>query len=35
MFRIEKKKWLSEKICLMEVKAEALARSAKPGQFLI
>lgn len=35
MFRIEKKKWLSEKICLMEIKAEALARSAKPGQFLI
>ena len=35
MFRIEKKKWLNEKICLMEVKAEALARSAKPGQFLI
>ena len=35
MFRIEKKKWLSEKICLMEVKAEALARSAKLGQFLI
>ncbi len=35
MFKIEKKKWLSEKICLMEIKAEALARSAKPGQFLI
>ena len=35
MFRIEKKKWLSEKICLMEIRAEALARSAKPGQFLI
>ena len=35
MFRIEKKKWLSEKICLMEIKAEALASSAKPGQFLI
>lgn len=35
MFRIEKKKWLNEKICLMEVKAEALACSAKPGQFLI
>ena len=35
MFRIEKKKWLSEKICLMEIKAEALAHSAKPGQFLI
>ena len=35
MFRIEKKKWLSEKICLMEIKAEALARSAEPGQFLI
>ena len=35
MFRIEKKKWLSEKICLMEIKAEALARSTKPGQFLI
>ena len=35
MFKIEKKKWLSEKICLMEIRAEALARSAKPGQFLI
>lgn len=35
MFRIERKKWLSEKICLMEIKAEALANSAKPGQFLI
>ena len=35
MFKIERKKWLSEKICLMEIKAEALANSAKPGQFLI
>ena len=35
MYKIVKKEWLSEKICLMEVKAEALAKSAQPGQFLI
>ena len=35
MYKIIKKKWLSEKICLMEVEAKALALSAKPGQFLI
>ncbi|MGL4392761.1 MAG: bifunctional dihydroorotate dehydrogenase B NAD binding subunit/NADPH-dependent glutamate synthase [Fusobacteriaceae bacterium] len=35
MFKIVKKEWLSENICLMDIKAQDLARSAKPGQFLI
>lgn len=35
MYKIVKKEWLSEKICLMEIEAEALAKSAQPGQFLI
>lgn len=35
MFRIVKKKWLNKKICLMEIEANALSKSAKPGQFLI
>lgn len=35
MFRIVKKRWLNEKICLMEIEAKALSKSAKPGQFLI
>lgn len=35
MYKIVKKEWLSEKICLMEIRAEALAKSAQPGQFLI
>ena len=35
MFKILNKKWLSEKICLMDIEAKALASSAKPGQFLI
>ncbi|MFK4784451.1 bifunctional dihydroorotate dehydrogenase B NAD binding subunit/NADPH-dependent glutamate synthase [Fusobacterium sp. MFO224] len=35
MFRILKKEWLSEKICLMEIEAKKLSSSAKPGQFLI
>lgn len=35
MFKILKKEWLSEKICLMEIEAKKLSSSAKPGQFLI
>lgn len=35
MYKIVKKEWLSEKICLMEIEAKDLACSAKPGQFLI
>lgn len=35
MYKIIKKEWLSEKICLMEIEAKDLACSAKPGQFLI
>lgn len=35
MFEILEKKWLSEKICLMEVKAKELSYSAKPGHFVI
>ncbi len=35
MYKIVRKKWLSEKICLMDVEAKTLAQSAKPGQFLI
>lgn len=35
MFEILDKKWLSEKICLMEVKAKELSYSAKPGHFVI
>lgn len=35
MFEILEKKWLSDKICLMEVKAKELSYSAKPGHFVI
>lgn len=35
MFKILKKEWLSEQICLMDIEAPLLASSAKPGQFLI
>lgn len=35
MFEILEKRWLSEKICLMEVKAKELSYSAKPGHFVI
>lgn len=35
MYKILKKEWLSEKICLMNIEAKDLALAAKPGQFLI
>ena len=35
MYRIVEKKYLSSSIVLMKVEAPRLARSAKPGQFLI
>lgn len=35
MFEILNKRWLSEKICLMDVKADDLSQSAKPGHFVI
>ena len=35
MYKIVKKKMLTPIICLMEVQAERLAKSALPGQFLI
>src|SRR3712207_5414105 len=35
MYKIIKKKYLTENICCMEVEAQALAEAAKPGQFLI
>ncbi|MGL4253067.1 MAG: NADPH-dependent glutamate synthase [Fusobacteriaceae bacterium] len=35
MFEILTKKWLSEKICLMDIRAEDLSESAKPGHFVI
>lgn len=35
MYKIIKKKYLSENICYMEIEAKALAEAAKPGQFLI
>ena len=35
MFKILKKKWLTPLICSMEIEAKLLAKSAKPGQFLI
>lgn len=35
MFEILNKKWLSEKICLMDIKAEDLSKNAKPGHFVI
>lgn len=35
MYKILKKKWLSENICYMDIEAKELAYGAKPGQFLI
>src|SRR3712207_2359081 len=35
MYKIIAKKYLTEKICYMEIEAKALAEAAKPGQFLI
>lgn len=35
MFKIVEKKWLNDKICFMKVEAPLIAKSAKPGQFLI
>ena len=35
MFRIVKKRVLAENICLMDVEAPRVARSARPGQFVI
>ena len=35
MYKILKKKFLTPAICLMEVEAPRIARSARPGQFLI
>ena len=35
MFEIVTKKMLTSNICEMDVKAERLAKAAKPGQFLI
>ncbi len=35
MFKIVKKRMLAENICLMDVEAPRVARSARPGQFVI
>ncbi|MGL6132059.1 MAG: NADPH-dependent glutamate synthase [Fusobacteriaceae bacterium] len=35
MFEILSKKWLSEKICMMDIKADDLSKNAKPGHFVI
>lgn len=35
MFRINKKQFLTSNICRMEVEAPLIAKSAKPGQFLM
>lgn len=35
MFKILRKRWLTENICHFSVEAPRLARAAKPGQFLI
>ena len=35
MFKIKKKRYLAENICLMRIDAPRVARSAQPGQFVI